>query len=94
MTLADVSDPKAVDALIDAAVGAFFPDSDRSTLALGFGLDWLDLAFAWTTFDQRIVSTSAQNLNGNYRANSWSFVMSATMPNTVAAGSSLSKPTY
>jgi len=62
----------------DAAVGAFFPDSDRSTLALGFGLDWLDLAFSWTTFDQRIVSTSAQNLNGNYRANSWSFVISAT----------------
>jgi long-chain fatty acid transport protein len=62
----------------DASVGAFLPDSNRGTLALGVGLDWLDVAFAWTTYDQRIVSTSAEGLNGNYRANAWSFVVSAT----------------
>ncbi len=62
----------------DLSVGAFLPDSNRSTLAVGAGLDWLDVAFSWTTYDQRIVSTSAQGLNGNYRANAWSFVISAT----------------
>ena len=62
----------------DAAVGAFLPDSDRSTVSVGFGLDWLDVAFSWVTYDQRIVSTSLQELNGNYRANGWVFTMSAT----------------
>jgi long-chain fatty acid transport protein len=62
----------------DLSVGAFLPDSNRSTLAMGVGLDWLDVAFSWTTYDQRIVSTSVQGLNGNYRANAWSFVVSAT----------------
>ena len=59
-------------------VGAFLADSDRNVLAVGIGLDWLDVAFAWTTFDQRIVSTSDQGLNGNYRANAWTFLVSAT----------------
>ena len=58
--------------------GAFLPDSDRNVLTVGVGLDWLDVAFAWTTYDQRIVSTSAQGLNGNYRASAWTFMMSAT----------------
>jgi long-chain fatty acid transport protein len=62
----------------DAAVGAFLADSDRNVLTVGAGLDWLDVAFAWTTYDQRIVSTSAQGLNGNYRASAWTFVISAT----------------
>lgn len=62
----------------DLSVGAFLPDSNRSTLSLGVGLDWLDVAFAWTTYDQRIVSDSLRDINGNYRANSWSFVVSAT----------------
>lgn len=62
----------------DTTVGAFLADSDRSVVTVGFGLDWLDVAFAWTTYDQRIVSTSATELNGNYRANAWAFTISAT----------------
>lgn len=61
----------------DLSVGAFLPDSNRNTLALGVGLDWLDVAFAWTTYDQRIVATR-KDFNGNYRANAWSLVISAT----------------
>ncbi|HVG11063.1 MAG TPA: outer membrane protein transport protein [Thermoanaerobaculia bacterium] len=62
----------------DAAVGAFLPDSDRNILSVGAGLDWLDVAFSWVTYDQRIVYTSSQNLNGNYRANGWTLTISAT----------------
>ena len=62
----------------DAAVGAFLPDSNRNIVSVGAGLDWLDVAFSWITYDQRIVSTSAERLNGNYRANGWVFTMSAT----------------
>ena len=36
------------------------------------------MAFSWITYDQRIVYTSAERLNGNYRANGWVFTMSAT----------------
>lgn len=62
----------------DAAVGAFLPDSSRNTLSVGAGLDWLDVAFSLITYDQRIVSNSAQGLNGNYRANGWALTISAT----------------
>ncbi|HEY7214326.1 MAG TPA: outer membrane protein transport protein [Thermoanaerobaculia bacterium] len=62
----------------DETVGAFLPDSKRNVLTVGAGLDWLDVAFAWTTYDQRIVATSAEGLNGNYRANAWTFLISAT----------------
>lgn len=64
--------------LPDAAVSAFFPDSDRTTATAGFGLDWLDVAFGLTTYKQRIVSTSATGLNGNYRAKSWFAMMTVT----------------
>ncbi|HEX5720030.1 MAG TPA: outer membrane protein transport protein [Thermoanaerobaculia bacterium] len=61
-----------------AAVGAFLADSDRNIMSVGAGLDWLDVAFSWITYDQRIVSTSTQELNGNYRANGWTLTISAT----------------
>lgn len=62
----------------DTAVGAFFPDSDRTTVTAGVGLDWIDVAFGMTTYQQRIVTTSATGLNGNYRARSWFAVMTVT----------------
>lgn len=62
----------------DLTVGAFLPDSSRSTLALGVGLDWLDVALSWTTYDQRIVFDNVNAINGNYRANAWAVVVSAT----------------
>jgi long-chain fatty acid transport protein len=59
-------------------VGAFFPDADRRVVTAGFGLDWLDLAIAWTRYDQRIVTTNVNQLNGNWRANSWLVAVTAT----------------
>jgi long-chain fatty acid transport protein len=64
--------------LPDSAVGAFFPDADRTTISGGVGLDWIDVAFGVTTYKQRIVATSATGLNGNYRAKSWFAVMTVT----------------
>lgn len=64
--------------LPDTAVGAFFPDSNRTTMTIGAGLDWIDLAFGVTTYKQRIVTNSATGLNGNYRAKSWFAVMTVT----------------
>lgn len=61
-----------------STVGAFLPDSTRNTLAAGFGLDWLDLAFSWTTYQRRIVTTNVDALNGNWRASSWMVAISAT----------------
>lgn len=55
----------------DFAVGPLLPDSNRTVLAVGFGVDWLDVAFSWTTYDQRIVRTNVDEINGNWRASSW-----------------------
>jgi hypothetical protein len=52
-------------------VGAFLADSDRGIMAGGVGLDWLQLAFAWIDYDQRIVTTSADAVNGNWRKNEY-----------------------
>lgn len=62
----------------DEAISPFFPDSDRTTLTAGFGLDWLDVAIGWTTYQQRVVTTSADGFNGNFRANSWSAMLTVT----------------
>jgi long-chain fatty acid transport protein len=62
----------------DRTVGAFLPDSSRSILAAGFGLDWLDVAFNWVTYQRRIVTTNVDGLNGNWRANAWMVALSAT----------------
>lgn len=64
--------------LPDSAVSAFFPDADRTTITAGAGLDWIDVALGVTTYKQRLVSTSATGLNGNYRAKSWFAVMTMT----------------
>ena len=63
----------------DETVGPFLVDSDRLTLALGFGRDWLDVAFRWNDYDQRIVTTSLYDLNGNYRQSSWLLAITAKM---------------
>jgi long-subunit fatty acid transport protein len=62
----------------DETVGAFLPDAGRSTITAGFGLDWLNVGVAWTTFDQRVISTNVDALNGNYRASAWSVAITAT----------------
>jgi long-chain fatty acid transport protein len=64
--------------LTDEAISAFMPDADRTTMTAGFGLDWLDVAIGWTTYKQRIVTTSGAGFNGNFRANSWSALLTVT----------------
>lgn len=51
----------------DATVGPLLVDADGLVLAAGWGWDWLDLAFQWRDFDQRIVLDQVDGLNGNYR---------------------------
>jgi long-chain fatty acid transport protein len=51
----------------DATVGPLLVDADRLVLAAGWGWDWLDVAFQWHDFDQRIVADQVDGLNGNYR---------------------------
>ncbi|MFN7963113.1 MAG: outer membrane protein transport protein [Thermoanaerobaculia bacterium] len=55
----------------DVDLSPFWPDADRSTVSAGFGRDWLDVALSWTAYDQRIVRTNRNGVNGNYRANAW-----------------------
>ncbi len=55
----------------DATVGPFLADADRSVYAAGFGLDWLDVAFSWTTWEGRVVTTNVDEINGNWRTTAW-----------------------
>jgi long-chain fatty acid transport protein len=64
--------------LSDESISAFMPDADRTTMTAGLGLDWLDVAIGWTTYKQRIVRTSAEGFNGNFRANSWTALLTVT----------------
>jgi long-chain fatty acid transport protein len=61
-----------------ATVGAYLPDADRSTFAVGLGRDWLDVAFNWVTYKQRIITTNVDSLNGNYRTDAWLVAVTAT----------------
>ncbi|HEV7237948.1 MAG TPA: outer membrane protein transport protein [Thermoanaerobaculia bacterium] len=62
----------------DETVGAFLPDAARSTISAGFGLDWLNVGFAWTTYEQRIIDNSLDGMNGNFRQNAWTVAITAT----------------
>lgn len=62
----------------DETVGAFLPDAARSTISAGVGLDWLNIGLAWTTYEQRIIGTNLDTLNGNYRASAWTVAITAT----------------
>ncbi|HYO75906.1 MAG TPA: outer membrane protein transport protein, partial [Thermoanaerobaculia bacterium] len=64
--------------LTDVAISAFMPDADRTTMTAGVGLDWLDVAIGWTTYKQRIVTTSAEGFNGTLPANSWTALLTVT----------------
>lgn len=57
--------------LPNAALGAFFPDGDRTSYTAGISRDWLDVAFVWTQLAERIVGNSADGLNGAYNGNSY-----------------------
>ncbi|HEX4955299.1 MAG TPA: outer membrane protein transport protein [Thermoanaerobaculia bacterium] len=59
----------------DETVGPFLADADRSLYAAGFGLDWLDVAFSWTTWEGRVVTTNVDEINGNWRTTDWRLVI-------------------
>lgn len=62
----------------DETVGAFLADAERSTITAGIGLDWLDVAVAWTSRQGRIVTTNVDQLNGNWRGNEWMVILTVT----------------
>jgi len=62
----------------DETVGAFLATANRNVLTAGFGLDWLDLAVAWTKDADRDITNNVDALNGRYRGNGWAVVMSVT----------------
>lgn len=55
----------------DRAVGALFPDGDRTGYHLGLSRDWLDVAFVWVDVGERLVATSSDGLNGAYNGDAW-----------------------
>lgn len=63
----------------DATVGAFLSDKDSTSLSVGFGKDWLDVAFTWSDDTQRIISNQVDDLNGNYRSSSWRIGLTLSM---------------
>jgi long-chain fatty acid transport protein len=62
----------------DATVGPFIADAGRKTATAGLGLDWLDVSVGWTTFEQRSITTNADQFNGNYRGNAWTAAITVT----------------
>jgi long-chain fatty acid transport protein len=60
----------------DTSVNPFFADGRRSVFGVGFGLDWLDLAFEWEKPADRTTFVSRDNLNGTYRASIYRFAIS------------------
>ncbi len=62
----------------EANSGPFFTDFDDTIVTVGFGRDWLDVAFLWFNRDQRLVLDQVDGLNGNYRSNAWMLSLSAS----------------
>jgi long-chain fatty acid transport protein len=60
----------------DESVGPFFADGRRSVIGVGFGLDWLDIAFQWEKPADRTVFASQSGLNGTYRASIYRLAIS------------------
>lgn len=60
-----------------STVGPFLADADRNVVSAGVGRGWLDVAFNWIDFDQRIVTDNEADFNGNYRSSAW--MVSATI---------------
>ena len=63
----------------DATVGAWLADKESLRVSVGFGKDWLDVAFTWIDDQQRIVSDQVDDLNGNYRSNAWILGLTLSM---------------
>jgi len=62
----------------DETVSPFLAMLDKNTITAGFGLDWLDVAVAWSTFGERSVANNVNQFNGDYSGNQWTVVVTAT----------------
>lgn len=62
----------------DETVSPFFALLDKNTITAGFGMDWLDVAVAWSTFGERSVANNVNQFNGDYSGNQWTVVVTAT----------------
>ena len=62
----------------EANTGPLFTDFDDTIVTVGFGRDWLDVAFLWFSRDQRLVLEQVNDINGNYRSNAWMLSVSAS----------------
>jgi long-chain fatty acid transport protein len=62
----------------DETISPFYAAMAKNTITAGFGLDWLDVAVGWSTFDERSVTTSVNQFNGDYSGNQWTVVVTAT----------------
>ncbi len=62
----------------DASLNPFFPDADRTVIAFGYGLDWLDIGLQWVRFDDRLTFRNPNGLNGLYRNEAWVLAVSTT----------------
>jgi long-chain fatty acid transport protein len=58
---------------LDESVNPFLADGARSIVGIGFGLDWLDLAFQWEKPADRTTFVSRDGLNGTYRGSIYRF---------------------
>lgn len=65
----------------DASLNPFFLDADRTVVAFGYGLDWLDIAFQWVRFDNRLTFVNPNGVNGLYRNEAWILAVSMTKLN-------------
>jgi long-chain fatty acid transport protein len=61
-----------------SSTGPFLADADHYVYALGWGLDWLDIALQWHQYTDRATVTNFDNINGRYRKNAWTVAVSAT----------------
>ena len=62
----------------ESSTGPFFTDFDDTIVSVGFGRDWLDIAFLWFDREQRVVVAQVDRINGNYRSNAWMLSVSAS----------------
>ena len=62
----------------ESSTGPFFTDFDDTIVSVGFGRDWLDIAFLWFDREQRVVVDQVDRINGSYRSNAWMLSVSAS----------------
>ncbi len=62
----------------DVSVNPFYADSERTTVAAGFGRDWLDLAVQWASWESRTVLANPEGLNGRYEGSVYRLAISIT----------------